>query len=178
MYSYKQMFEWYTNRIKMIEVKFRSEYITKFINLNLQHPYNVLNFVTPYAEYPLCVVNPDFFCCKQIPFVTGSWNLDSRGCKGFQIYTGFHYAQVPFNKGFTTCLCACVSMCIYVCVYVHEAIISLMTSEDVPYPLNLLKPTCHVMHKQLNVQQLYALPTLYLSENKQRLVSLTDKLVF
>jgi hypothetical protein len=43
---------------------------------------------------------------------------------------------------------------------------------------NLLKPTGHVMHYQFNIQQLYAQPTLYLcalylSENKQRLVSLT-----
>jgi hypothetical protein len=41
-----------------------------------------------------------------------------------------------------------------------------------------LKPTGHVMHQQFNTQQLYALPTLYLgalylSENKQRPVSLT-----
>jgi hypothetical protein len=44
--------------------------------------------------------------------------------------------------------------------------------------LNLLKTTCYVMHHQFNIQQLYALPTLYLyvlclSENKQRLVPLT-----
>ena len=43
---------------------------------------------------------------------------------------------------------------------------------------NLLKPTGYVMHHQFNIQQLYALPTLYLcvlylSENKQRLVPLT-----
>ena len=43
---------------------------------------------------------------------------------------------------------------------------------------NLLKPTGHVMHQQFIIQQLYALPTLYLcvlylSENKQRLVPLT-----
>ena len=43
---------------------------------------------------------------------------------------------------------------------------------------NLLKPTGHVMHQQFNIQQLYVLPTpylcvLYLSENKQRLLSLT-----
>jgi len=43
---------------------------------------------------------------------------------------------------------------------------------------NLLNPTGYVMHQQFNIQQLYALPTLnlyvlYLSENKQRLVSLT-----
>jgi len=44
--------------------------------------------------------------------------------------------------------------------------------------LDLLKPTCYVMHHQFNIQQLYALPTLYLcvlylAENKQRLVQLT-----
>ena len=43
--------------------------------------------------------------------------------------------------------------------------------------VNLLKPTGHVMHHQFNIQQLYALPTLYLcvlylSEHKQRLVPL------
>ena len=42
-----------------------------------------------------------------------------------------------------------------------------------------LKPTGYVMHQQFNIQQLYALPTLYLcvlylSENKQRLVPLTE----
>ena len=44
--------------------------------------------------------------------------------------------------------------------------------------INLLKPAGHVMHQQFNIQQLYALPTLYLcvlylSENRQRLVPLT-----
>ena len=43
---------------------------------------------------------------------------------------------------------------------------------------NPLKPTGYVMHQQFDVQQLYALTTLYLcvlylSENKQRLVPLT-----
>jgi hypothetical protein len=43
---------------------------------------------------------------------------------------------------------------------------------------NLLKPTGHVMHQQFNIQQLYALPTLYLcvlylSQNKQLIVPLT-----
>ena len=47
-----------------------------------------------------------------------------------------------------------------------------------PSKINLLKPTGYVMHQQFNIQQLYALPTLYLcvlylSENKQRLVPLT-----
>ena len=44
--------------------------------------------------------------------------------------------------------------------------------------INLLKPTVHMMHHHFNIQQLYALPelylcVLYLSENKQRLVPLT-----
>jgi len=44
--------------------------------------------------------------------------------------------------------------------------------------VNLIKPAGYVMHQQFNIQQLYALPTLYLcvlylSENKQRLVPLT-----
>ena len=44
--------------------------------------------------------------------------------------------------------------------------------------INLLKPNDYVMHQQFNIQQLYALPTLYLCvlylpENKQRLVPLT-----
>jgi len=51
------------------------------------------------------------------------------------------------------------------------------------WPLNqliftFLKPTGYVMHQHFDIQQLYALPTLYLcvlylSENKQRLVPLT-----
>ena len=44
--------------------------------------------------------------------------------------------------------------------------------------INLFKPTGYVMHQQFNIQQLYALPklylcVLYLSENKQQLVPLT-----
>ena len=47
-----------------------------------------------------------------------------------------------------------------------------------PTVLNRLQLTCYVMHQQFNIQQLYALPTLYLcvlylSQNKQRLVPLT-----
>ena len=54
-------------------------------------------------------------------------------------------------------------------------------AEDIHYisvNINLLKPTGYVMHQQFNIQQLYALSTLYLcvlysSENKQRFVPLT-----
>jgi len=43
---------------------------------------------------------------------------------------------------------------------------------------SLSKPTGYVMHHQFNIQQLYALPTLYLcvlylSRNKQRLMPIT-----
>ena len=53
-----------------------------------------------------------------------------------------------------------------------------MYSDPVTGNVNHLKPTGHVTHHQFNIQQLYALPTLYLcvlylSENKQRLVPLT-----
>ena len=48
--------------------------------------------------------------------------------------------------------------------------------------INLLKPTRHVMHQQFNIQQLYALPTLYLcvlylSENNSDLCHLQHKLI-
>jgi len=47
--------------------------------------------------------------------------------------------------------------------------------------VNLLKPTCYLMHHHFNIQQLYAVPTLYLcvlylSENKQRIVPLTAQI--
>ena len=49
---------------------------------------------------------------------------------------------------------------------------------EADHSLNLLNPTGYVMHQQFNIQQLYALSTLYLCvlylfENKQRLVPLT-----
>jgi len=50
--------------------------------------------------------------------------------------------------------------------------------DNIKIVINLLKPTGHAMHQEFNIQQLYALPTLYLcvlylSEKKQRLVPLT-----
>jgi len=60
------------------------------------------------------------------------------------------------------CVCVCVCVYLYVCARAF----------------NLLKPTRYVMHHQFNIQQLYALLTLYLcvlylSENKQRLEPIT-----
>ena len=51
-------------------------------------------------------------------------------------------------------------------------------SKFIRWIVNHLNPSGYVMHQQFNIQQLYALPTLYLcvlylSENKQRLVPLT-----
>ena len=60
----------------------------------------------------------------------------------------------------------------------HEGLRPVKTREIYCGNINRLKPTVHVMHHQFNIQQLYAVPTLYLyvlylSENKQRLVPLT-----
>jgi len=54
----------------------------------------------------------------------------------------------------------------------------LLIRTESQHHFNLLKPIGHVMHQQFNIQQLYALPTLYLcvlylSENKQRPVPIT-----
>ena len=62
-----------------------------------------------------------------------------------------------------------------------QPLINLMFSRRHPVlwcSLSLSKPAGHVMHHQFNIQQLYALPTLYLcvlyfSEYKQRRVPLT-----
>jgi hypothetical protein len=56
--------------------------------------------------------------------------------------------------------------------FVYEYVVSLFVK------FNLLKPNGYMMHRQFNIQKLYALPTLYLcvlylSENKLRLVPLT-----
>jgi len=52
------------------------------------------------------------------------------------------------------------------------------TKFQIENDFNLLNPTGYVMHQQFNIQQLYALPTLYLcvlylSESKQQLLPLT-----
>jgi len=39
---------------------------------------------------------------------------------------------------------------------------NLVDRSSFPPPINLLKPTGYVMHQQFNIQQLYALLTLYL----------------
>ena len=65
----------------------------------------------------------------------------------------------------------------YVAGHIYEHVFVGLSYKSI-LSFNLLKPTRHVMHQQFNIQQLYALPTLYLcvlylSENKQRLVPLT-----
>ena len=66
---------------------------------------------------------------------------------------------------------------IYFNIICGEVLQMNIPSESTDY-INLLQPTGYVMHQQFNIQQPYALPTLYLcvlylSENKQRLVPLT-----
>ena len=68
---------------------------------------------------------------------------------------------------------------IAVCSEIHVKHLNTLCGQDVEFVnVKLLKPAGHVMHQQFNIQQLHALPTLYLcvlhlSENKQRLVQLT-----
>jgi len=80
----------------------------------------------------------------------------------------FDYDVIPFATSITKSYFTAITLMLHLSVtlVVHWKCI------------NLLKPTSHVMHHQFNVQQLYALPTLYLgfsylSQNKQQLVSLT-----
>jgi hypothetical protein len=68
---------------------------------------------------------------------------------------------------------------LFVILYTVDTVVteSVNAHRNTETEFNLLKPTCYAMYHQLNIQQLYALPTLYLcvlylSENKQRLASL------
>ena len=66
----------------------------------------------------------------------------------------------------------CVTLCCVNYTFMQHKITILKKTS-----IKHLNPTGHVMHQQLNIQQLYALPTLYLcvlyfSENKQRIVPL------
>ena len=91
------------------------------------------------------------------------------------------YLLLYFNMAARTRL----NVTLYVhCLYFVSVFIALyvfiFNSSNPSYPtlLNLLKPTGHVEHQQFNIQQWYALLTLYLcvlylSQNKQRLVPLT-----
>jgi len=64
------------------------------------------------------------------------------------------------------------------CMYIGSPLLLQQSAITSLNRINLLKSTGHVIHQQFNIQQLYALLTLYLfvlylSENKQRLVPLT-----
>jgi len=68
-------------------------------------------------------------------------------------------------------------MYFYFFIY-FSSTLNVLAASQRKYHISLLRPTCYLMHQKFNIQQLYALPTLYLcvlylSENKQRLVSLT-----
>ena len=93
------------------------------------------------------------------------WLSPRGGCFQPQISPcGICGGQTDHGRGFSH------STSVFSCQY---------NSSNAPYTclLNLLMPG-HVMHQQFNIQELYALPTLYLSvlylsQNKQRLVPLT-----
>ena len=92
------------------------------------------------------------------------------GLKLFDLMVVWHPKTVPFIRHtfLATCFCYLRSSS-----YLYQKWRVLIHSS-----VNLLKPTGYVTHQQFNIQQLYALPTLYLcvlylSENKQRLVPLT-----
>ena len=63
-------------------------------------------------------------------------------------------------------------------IFLVQNNLPLQTKVNCFISFNLLKPTCYVMYHRFNIQQLYALPILYLcvlnlSQNKQRLLPLT-----
>ena len=63
-------------------------------------------------------------------------------------------------------------------IWIKISFYSLLLIKAWKFIINLLQPTGHVIHQEFNIQQLYALPTLYLSvlylsEKKQQLVPLT-----
>ena len=84
----------------------------------------------------------------------------------------------------TPLICYCALICAMALTRQHVMMSDLFRPfeakclRSIEVNINFLQPTCYVMHRQFNVQNLYALPTLYLyvfylSENKQRLVPLT-----
>ena len=101
--------------------------------------------------------------CWQVEFCASRWSLVQRSATYF--------------------VCVCVRACARASEYDREASeksrgLIWQTKWEFWYLFNLWKPIGHVMHQQFNIQQLYALPTLYLcvlylSENKQWLVPLT-----
>ena len=79
-----------------------------------------------------------------------------------------------------TATCATYSINWLVFITVVESVYSAVRTGSLNKAVcaSSLKPTGYVMHHQFNIQQLYALPTLYLcvlylSETKERLVPLT-----
>ena len=137
-----------------------------------------------------CIIQGGDSCGKQP--TTGLFNAE--------MWTASRSIGVQIKEDIYTCVRVCVRACAcVVCVLWFKLILMWLHSRlfyflfvvlicrytlvyfyffQVLWVISLLKPTGHVMHQQFNIQQLYALPTLYLcvlylSENKQRLVPLT-----
>ena len=124
-------------------------------------------------EIPKTHIEEDKYLCI-IVLSMGFWNYMS---------LKMTYIQVETYRTNNLCLNLVVFRLIHVFVlyfhmFLNWALIEVFVELNDTVRINLLNPTGHVMHQQFNIQQLYALPTLYLcvlylSENKQRLVPLT-----
>ena len=96
--------------------------------------------------------------------------------KGIYLTFIFLCSVIPY--GWQPCAETCGSSTLEHCILLLAFLRGYAGGNELSGSINLIKPTGHVMHQQFNIQQLYALPTLYLcvlylSENKQRLVPLT-----
>ena len=123
--------------------------------------YHLQDFFFGKTEYPF------LHQLKTLCNFFSSWKERAFGRSNFWLFT----TRVPF-----TCLNNAASGTLYSFAALYIVIRPLFAISMAVF--NLLKPTGYVMHQQFNIQQLYALPTLYLcvlylSENKQRLVPLT-----
>jgi hypothetical protein len=101
----------------------------------------------------------------------GTWQQDK-----FSTSTSLFFFFTYFFSTFFFCLYFIV---VWISIFQNVTVSPLFNIfKRVEVQFKLLKPTGYVMHHQFNIQQLYALSTLYLcvlylSENKQRLVPLT-----
>ena len=115
----------------------------------------------------LCVLHQEMHLLENILNTRVSSNHTTSELHLMDITVYIAYLQTPFSV-----YCRCKE-------WVEFCLLSFLFIFTFPlFGFDLLKPTGHMMHQQFNIQQLYALPTLYLcvlylSQNKQRLVPLT-----
>ena len=134
----------------------------------------------------LCFNRPGFCVSREKLLWGRKWLIGWRGVGGWQwnyvlLCSLLCYLVTHAGDKFLF-LCHCLEESIsFKEIYAHESYChwnNLWKREYFICLVNLLKPTGYVMLQQFNIQQLYVLPTLYLSVvylsgNKQRLVPLT-----